>query len=72
MYEYVKLACDLLKTDLTEFFEAWGFFVTGRFEIGDYANYTFDVTPEMIDEVKDYIASRNYPAPNSDLTLLTD
>ncbi len=72
MYEFIKMACDLLKTDLTGFFEAWGFFVTGRFEIGDYANYTFDITPEMVDETKRWIASHNYPVPDSDLTLLTD
>lgn len=72
MYEFVKVSCDLLKTDLTDFFEAWGFFVTGTFEIGDYANYKFDVTPKMIEETKQYIASKNYPKSGKDLTQLTD
>lgn len=72
MYEYVKLCCDLLKTDLTDFFEAWGFFVTGSFEVGDYGTYHFKVTPEMVKETRDYIASKHYPKPETDLTLLKD
>ena len=72
MYEYIKVACDLLKTDLTDFFEAWGFFVTGTFEVGDYGNYTFHITPEMVEETKRYIAGKRYPKPTKDITRLTD
>lgn len=72
MYEFIKVSCDLLKTDLTDFFEAWGFFVTGTFEVNDYANYKFNVTPEMVEEAKRYIASKNYPKPEKDITRLTD
>lgn len=72
MYEFIKVSCDLLKTDLTDFFEAWRFFVTGTFEVNDYANYKFNVTPEMVEEAKRYIASKNYPKPEKDITRLTD
>lgn len=72
MYEFAKVSCDLLKTDLTDFFEAWGFFVTGTFEVGDYANYRFEITPKMVEDTKKYIASKHYPKPEKDLTLLTD
>lgn len=72
MYEFIKLSCDLLKTDLTAFYDAWGFFETGNFNVKDYANYDFEVTPKMIDETKQYIASKKYPEPNVDITLLTD
>lgn len=72
MYEFIKVACDLLKTDLTDFFEAWGFFVTGTFEVGDYANYKFDITPKMIEETKQYVTGKKYPKPEKNLTLLTD
>ena len=72
MYEFVKVACDLLQTDLTDFFEAWGFFVPGKYEIGDYGTYHFDVTPDRVADVKRYIASRHYPEPEQDITLLTD
>ena len=72
MYEFIKLSCDLLKTDLTDFFEAWGFFVTGDFEVRDYSNYRFHVTPEMVAEVKKYIADKHYPKPATDITRLKD
>lgn len=72
MYEFVKVCCDLTKTDLTGFFDTWGFFETGTFKIGDYANYTFEVTPTMVKETKDYIASKNYPKPEGDISRLTD
>ena len=72
MYEYIKLCCDFLKTDLTDFFDAWGFFQTGKFHVGDYGNYDFEVTPKMIEETKHYIASKNYPKPSMDVTKLTD
>lgn len=72
MYEFIKISCDLLKTDLTDFFEAWGFFVTGTFEIGDYTNYTFHITQKMIDETKQYIASKRYNKPEKDVTRITD
>lgn len=72
MYEFAKVTCDLLKTDLTDFFEAWGFFVTGTFDIGDYANYRFEITPKMVEETKKYIASKKYPKPEKDVTRLMD
>lgn len=72
MYEFIKISCDLLQTDLTAFFESWGFFVTGTFDVGDYANYRFNITDKMVKETKDYIAAKAYPKPEKDLTKLTD
>ncbi len=72
MYEFIKICCDLTKTNLTDFFEAWGFFVTGKFEVGDYGHYVYDITPKMIEETKNYVASKNYPKPDQDITRLTD
>lgn len=72
MYEFVKVTCDLLKTDLTVFFEDWGFFVTGTFHVTDYASQVFEVTPKMVQEVKQYIASKGYPVPDKELSRLTD
>lgn len=72
MYEFVKLCCDLTQTDLIDFFDTWGFFVTGTFKIGDYANYIFNVTPEMVDETKAYVAAKKYPKPDKDISRLTD
>ena len=72
MYEFVKVACDLLKTDLTDFFEAWGFFVTGTFKVDDYGRYTFSVTPQMVADTKRYIAEKKYPEPAEAIMRLTD
>ena len=72
MYEFTKVTCDLLKIDLTDFFQAWGFFETGKFHVGDYADYDFDVTPQMVEDTKEYIASKHYPKPEKDITRLTD
>mgnify|MGYP000760796423 CR=1 FL=1 len=72
MYEFMKLCCDYLKTDLTEFFDAWGFFEVGTFNVGDYGNYVFKITPEMVEDTKKYIASKDYPKPEKNITRLTD
>lgn len=72
MYEFIKVCCDLTKTDLTDFFNTWGFFETGTFKIGDYSNYTFNITPEMVNETKTYVAAKNYPKPDKDISRLTD
>lgn len=72
MYEFIKVSCDLLKTDLTDFFEKWGFFVTGTFDVRDYSNYQFTVTPEMVEETKKYIAGKKYQKPGCDVSELKD
>lgn len=72
MYEFIKLCCDYTKTNLIDFFDAWGFFETGTFEVDDYGKYTVKVTPEMIKETKDYILSKEYSKPNVDITRLND
>ena len=72
MFEFMKLACDFSKTDFTDFFENWGFFVTGDMLIRDYADYHFTITPKMVEDVKTYIAGKGYPKPEYDITRLTD
>lgn len=72
MFEFIKIASDIAKTDLTEFFEKWGFFYVGDVAIQDYANYNFTITQQMVDETKSYIANKNYPKPKSDITLIED
>ena len=46
--------------------------MTGKFEVGDYGHYVYDITPKMIEETKNYVASKNYPKPDQDITRLTD
>lgn len=72
MFEFIKLSCDVSQTDLTDFFDQWGFFYVGQIEVNDYGRYEFDITQQMVDETKEYIASKNYKKPVTDITMLTD
>lgn len=71
-FEFIRACCDVTKTDLTDFFEKWGFFQTGQFKIGDYANYDFTVTPKIVAETKKWIADKAYPKPKTDLTGISE
>ena len=71
-FEYIKICCDVGKTDLTDFFEQWGFFWVGELTVKDYRTYQFNITQEMVDETKAYIAEKNYPQPTMDVTKIED
>lgn len=72
MLEFCRLACEVSQTDLTEFFERWGFFYVGEIDINDYGFYLYDVTQEDIDKTKSAIAKMNLPKPKKDITLMED
>ena len=72
MLEFVKIACYIGNTDLTDFFEQWGFFYTGTIELEDYAKYKFTITEQEVKDVKAYIASKNYPKPTIDITTIKE
>ncbi len=69
---FVKQACKVSKTDLTEFFDKWGFFHIGKFEMNDYGKYTYEMTPEMVAACKTEVKAMNLPKPVVDMTLLED
>lgn len=71
-FEFIKICCDVGKTDLTDFFDQWGFFWVGELEIGDYGNYRFTITQQMLDDTKAYIAKKRYPKPVEDITRIED
>lgn len=71
-FEFIKICCDVGKTDLTDFFEKWGFFWVGELEIGDYGKYRFKITQQMVDQTKAYIAAKKYKKPTEDITLIED
>lgn len=71
-FEFIKACCDITKTDLTEFFEKWGFFKTGQFHVVDYATYDFTVTSEMVSETKKWIADKGYRKPKNDITTVRE
>lgn len=70
MLEFCRLACDVSKTDLTEFFDRWGFFYTGRQVLGDYMVYKYKIPQEEIDALKKDIAAKRYPKPRKDITQM--
>ncbi|MDD4777223.1 MAG: M60 family metallopeptidase [Fermentimonas sp.] len=72
MLEFCRLACEVSQTDLTEFFERWGFFYVEKIEVNDYANYQYDILEEDVAAVKKAIADMNLPKPKVDITLLED
>lgn len=69
---FVKTACEISKTDLTDFFDKYGFFYVGTFAIKDYSNYVYEMTPEMVDACKKEIAAMNFPKPQIDISTLED
>lgn len=60
--KFVKACCVAAQEDLTEYFEAWGFFVPlDNYHIGDYANYYATLTSEDIAAVKKEIKAYGFP-----------
>lgn len=68
-FEFIKACCAATKTDLTDFFDKWGFFWTGNITLNDYAKYNFNITKEMVDETKKWIADQGFKKPAADITL---
>ncbi|MBI5834115.1 MAG: peptidase M60 [Armatimonadetes bacterium] len=71
-FEFVKLACDGLKLDLTDFFDKWGFFWVGDYKIDDYGKFEFTVTQAMVDECRAAVAAKGYPKPADDVTQIEE
>ncbi len=69
---FIKLACKTAKTDLTDFFDKWGFFHVGEFTIGDYGTYQYKMTQKMVDDCKAAITALKLPKPKIDVTTLED
>jgi hypothetical protein len=69
---FVKTACEISKTDLTEFFDQYGFFYVGEFSFDDYGNYSYKMTQQMADDCKNAIKAMQLPKPLVDISALTD
>lgn len=72
MLEFCRLACEVSQTDLTLFFERWGFFYVGEIDVTDYGLYIYNVTQEEVDRTKKAIAAMNLPQPRQDITQIED
>lgn len=75
--KFYKTACKVSGYDLTEFFQAYGFFVVPElttyeiggnnvpaFWVGDYGNYYLNVTKGMIDATIDEVKNMDLPKAN--------
>ncbi len=74
--KFYKKACEVSGYDLTEFFQAYGFFVipelkdyaehsvSNVFWVGDYGTYYLNITQEMIDAAISEVKSHNYKKTN--------
>lgn len=76
LLHFAKMACVAAGEDLTDFFEAWGFFVVqDGYYIGDYTSYTGYLSTEDIAEWKAEIAAmaaENNWKKNTAIILIDD
>jgi len=69
-FQFIEICCDVTQTDLTDFFDKWGFFHVGEIEVSDYGRHRFNITEEQVDEVKARIAAKGYAKPAIDITTV--
>lgn len=71
--KFVETCCEISNTDLTEFFEAWGFFIPMKNQfVGDYGHHWVYLKQEDIDACKARIKAKNYPKKGGHLMFLED
>lgn len=70
--EFVKMMSDITKTDLIDFFTKWGYLSLFDGEMDDYGVGKFKVTQAQIDDVINYVESKNYPKVTEKLEYICD
>ena len=71
LLHFVEKCCEASGEDMTDFFEAWGFFVPmSRVEFGDYGTYLLTSTQSMIDTTRARIA--RYPKRAGAIQFIED
>lgn len=70
--EFVYICSQVAQMDLTDFFTKWGFLTPVETTIDDYGNGQVKVTQARVEEIKQRVASLNYPQPNVALEYITD
>ena len=69
--KFAEKCCEIAQMDLSEFFEAWGFFVPmENTAIGDYSNYNVNLTKEEADASRSRM--QKYPKKGSHLMFIED
>lgn len=70
---FVRMACESSELDLTDFFDAWGFFIPVDIpELDDYGKRRFTITQEQVNELKAEIAAKKYPKPKHNIYDIRD
>lgn len=68
---FVRMCCELLERDMTDYFEDMGFLIPIDESIGDYDDAQMTITQEEIDALKEEIKVHNYPSCGA-ITYLKD
>ena len=71
--KFVEKCCEVAQMDLTEFFEAWGFFIPMKNAyVGDYGHHYVYLHQSSIDSCLAGIKAKNYPKKGGHLMFLED
>lgn len=70
--DFVRQVCNIGKTDLTDFFIAWGFLRPIDRVINDYGNKQIRITQQQIDDLVAEIKAKKYPEPPYKVEDITD
>lgn len=68
---FMKLFCDSTKINFLPFFEKAGMLKAAKFYQNDYSNGWIVITQKMVDDLKSYIAGKNYEEAPAGLNYLT-
>ncbi len=64
--KFYEKCCEIAKEDLTDFFDAYGFFIPmNLLLVGDYTNHYVTSTQKAIDAAKARVKAKNYPKNTS-------
>ena len=70
--DFVKYCCDALQSDLSDFFEAWGFLREQDLEVGDYSSTYLRISADDVQATKNHIAAKGYAPAPAGILYLTD
>lgn len=69
---FIRVACDVAKEDLTDFFDFWGLLKPVKITIDDYGSKDFEITQSDVDNLITEIKAKNYPKPKYALQFIRD
>lgn len=70
--QFVKDVCDVSKTNLTRFFQKWGYLTPFDEEIDDYGKGQLTISQRQIDQVISDIEAKNYPEVTDMIEYVSD